>query len=421
VTAAIELHAVSKRYWQLHEQAMLLKSLIPFARPTKTELWALREMTTSIASGETVGILGRNGAGKTTLLRLLAGVTRPTDGHLVVRGRIAPLISVGVGFHQEMSGRENIYVSGMLLGLSRQQVRERIDEIVTFAELVDFVDTPVKFYSTGMFMRLGFAVAAHVDPDVMLVDEVLAVGDIAFQLKCIERLHELQQRGTTIVLVSHSVHAIRLLCPRALLVRAGRLEFDGDTDLAISRHLELLSVDAAPSPDADASTDERHVGAVSIVKRELLGPNGPTRHPRQDDDVIYRITLRFERAVESPHLSFSILTEEGISAYGMATRIGRDWQTFHAGDVVVADIAFRIRLSGGTYRLAVVVMDRDGRELLCADHDGPLMYIDRRPGSSGIAELEASIVIGDHRLTEQAGRMMVAPQGRLTAEEGPPE
>ncbi|HEY2429746.1 MAG TPA: ABC transporter ATP-binding protein, partial [Acidimicrobiales bacterium] len=194
MTAAIEMHGVGKRYWQLNEQAMLLRSLMPFRRPTKTERWAVHDVTTSIDVGETVGVLGRNGAGKTSLLRLLAGVSRPTTGRIRLVGRVAPLISVGVGFHQEMSGRENVYVNAMLLGMTRAEVARRFDEIVEFAELADFIDTPVKFYSSGMYMRLGFSVAAHVDPDVLLIDEVLAVGDLAFQLKCFEHVRSLQER-----------------------------------------------------------------------------------------------------------------------------------------------------------------------------------------------------------------------------------
>src|SRR5436309_9699332 len=190
---------------------MLLRSLLPFARPERSELWALRDVDLTLGQGDVLGVIGRNGAGKTTLLRLLAGVTRPTTGEVEIRGRVAPLISVGVGFHPEMSGRENVYVNGMLLGLTRREVDARLEEIVAFAELEDFIDTPVKFYSSGMFMRLGFSVAVHSDPNILVVDEVLAVGDMAFQAKCLERMRSLQQKGTSIVVVSHSMGTIRVL------------------------------------------------------------------------------------------------------------------------------------------------------------------------------------------------------------------
>ncbi len=397
---AVELDAVGKRYWQLSDQAMLLKSLLPLARPTRTELWAVRDVTASIAAGETVGVLGGNGAGKTTLLRLLAGVTRPTAGRVGIRGRVAPLISVGVGFHHEMSGRENVYVNAMLLGLTRAEVAQRFDEIVAFAELGDFIDTPVKFYSSGMYMRLGFAVAAHVDPDVLLVDEVLAVGDVAFQLKCVEHMRRLQAAGTTIVIVSHSMHAIRLLCPRAILMSRGRVAYDGDTETAISRHHELLTASAAGGGDA----------AVRVVSRVLVGRDGPTHHPDPDDEVTYRIGLEFTRPVESPHLVFHVATETGIVAYSMQTAISRDWRRFAAGETAEAEVTFRPRLGGGTYRLTLVVTDRTGNEVIGSDPHGYLLYLAPRLGAAGIADLGAAITVDRRMLTDHDPLLIGRPE-----------
>src|SRR5690348_14860236 len=165
---------------------MLLRSIMPFTRPQQTDYWALRDLSFDVERGETLGVIGRNGAGKTTMLRLLAGVTRPTEGRVEIHGRVAPLITVNVGFHPEMSGRENVFVNGILLGLTKRQVERRFEEIAEFAELGSFIDTPVKFYSSGMLMRLGFSVVAHVDAEILLVDEILAVGDTAFQIKCFD-------------------------------------------------------------------------------------------------------------------------------------------------------------------------------------------------------------------------------------------
>jgi len=418
VTAAIELDGVGKRYWQLSQQAMLLKSLLPFSRPTKTERWAVRNLTASIEVGETVGILGRNGAGKTTLLRMLAGVSRPTEGRIRIRGQVAPLISMGVGFHQEMSGRENVYVNGMLLGLSQAEITRRFDQIVEFAELADFIDTPVKFYSSGMYMRLGFAVAAHVDPDVLLVDEVLAVGDVAFQLKCIDRMRRLQQEGATIVVVSHSMHAVRLLCPRALLIRRGELVFDGDSETAISKHHELLTLDAAELATA-AGDESNRTGDVTILSRELRGPNGPTHHPDQDEVLTYVVALRFERPVESPQMVFQVVTDVGILAYSMQTTLGRSWRRFEAGETVQTEIVFRPRLGGGTFRLVLVVTDRSGNSVLCRDADGFLMYTAPRLGTAGIAELEATIAVGEHDMTDHDSLLLAsAGPGRAGDRDG---
>jgi lipopolysaccharide transport system ATP-binding protein len=389
---------------------MLLKSLLPFARPKRSEMWALRHLDLEIEHGETVGVLGRNGAGKTSMLRLLAGVSQPTEGRLRVVGRIAPLISVGVGFHREMSGRENVYVNGMLLGLKKSEIDERFDSIVAFAELADFIDTPVKFYSSGMFMRLGFSVAIHVDPQVLLVDEILAVGDIAFQLKCFERMRQIQRSGATIIIVSHSMHAIRLLCPRAVMMRRGRIEFDGPTEPAIARHHELLTLDASN----DTGDSLAGVGTVTVLERELLGPSGPTTTMEQHTPVRFRARLRFDAAVESPQVWFQVLAQDGTLAYEMKTAIGQPYRVYEAGDEAEVDIAFTPRLGGGSYRLALSVTSLDGRSTLHADHEGMLVYLAPPLGSAGIADLEATIAVDGRCLTEHESLLLGQAEGSGT-------
>ena len=399
---AIELDGVGKRYWQMHERGMLLRSILPFARPQRTEKWAVRDLDLVVERGETIGILGRNGAGKTSLLRLLAGVSQPTTGSVTVRGRVAPLISVGVGFHPEMSGRENVYVNAMLLGLRRQDVEDRFDDIVAFAELRDSIDTPVKFYSSGMFMRLGFSVAVHVEPRVLLVDEVLAVGDIAFQLKCLDRMREIKRTGTTIVLVSHSMHAIRLLCPRALLIRQGRLEFDGDAETAVARHHELLSLDAQVDGVSGDHTPGVVVGGVTKVHQEVVGVDGSAQHAHQDEPLLLRQRWRFEREVDSPQIYFSVLADNGILVYEMKTAIGRPYRSVRAGEEVDVEIAFTPRLGGGTFRLLTVMTDVNGRDVLHRDHGGHLLYLAPRLGSAGFADLDATIRIDGDLMTDHA-------------------
>ena len=401
MTASIELDAVGKRYWQLTDRAMLIRSILPGHRPEKHEHWALRDVNFRVEPGETVGILGRNGAGKTTMLRLLAGVSRPTEGQVRIRGRVAPLIGVGVGFHHEMSGRENIYVNGMLLGLTRRELDRRLDEIVAFAELESFIDTPVKFYSTGMFMRLGFSVAAHVEPDVLLVDEVLAVGDVAFQLKCFERMRELQGRGTTILLVSHSMHAIRLLCPRALLFRKGHLEFDGTAEGAIALHHQYMS--------SDPGEHDGVGGALSIEGAVLVGPSGPTHHPEPGQDLEYRARIRFHAPVDSPQMVFQIHTESGTLAYSMASAMGKQWRRFDAGEETDIRIPFAGRLGGGTYRVSLVVYDQNRRDILAQDLPGLLVYLNPRLGAAGVADLEATISVGDQSISRHESLLMTGP------------
>jgi ABC-type polysaccharide/polyol phosphate transport system ATPase subunit len=194
------------------------------------EFWPLRDVSFEIRRGELVGVIGVNGSGKSTLLRLIAGAAYPNEGELAVRGRIAPLLALGAGFHPDMTGRECIEINATALGLSKQEIAERLDTIIAFAELTDFIDTPVRYYSSGMLARLGFSVAVHTDPDLMLVDEVLAVGDHAFQLKCMARIESLHQGGTTIVFVSHSAEQVQRLCDRVLWLKQGRLVADGPAE-----------------------------------------------------------------------------------------------------------------------------------------------------------------------------------------------
>lgn len=383
---AIALEGVGKKYSQIHDRPLLIKTLLPHRRLPRVEQWALRDLSITVGQGETVGIIGRNGSGKTTLLRLLAGVSRPSEGRLRIVGRTAPLIGVGTGFHHEMSGRENVYVNGMLLGLSRSEVTRRFGAIAEFAELGDAMDMPVKFYSSGMFMRLGFAVAVHVDPDVMLVDEVLAVGDIAFQLKCFERMRQLQAGGTTILFVSHSMHAIRLLCPRALLLREGRVELDDTAEASIARHHQIMS--SAGEDGSDGT------GPVSVTDQALYGSDGPTHHPAPGDPVVYRARLLFHQVVASPQVVFQVLSEDGLLCYSMHTTIGESWRAFQTGESADLEIPFSVRLGGGTFRLTILVTDVAGRVVLGTDPTGILVYVAPRLGSGGITDLDAEIRIG---------------------------
>ncbi len=388
VSRAIELAGVGKRYWRLEEHAMLLRSLLPFARTHREETWALRDVDLAVDHGETVGVLGRNGAGKTTLLRLLAGVSQPTAGRVRVVGRIAPLISVGVGFHPEMTGRENVMVNGMLLGLTRAQVDQRFEAIVEFAELAAFIDTPVKFYSTGMFMRLGMAVAMHVEPRVLLVDEVLAVGDVGFQFKCLDRIREMQATGVTVLIASHSVHTIQAACPRALLFDHGRLVFDGDSSTAIDRHFALLARDRAAgvAPDDGA-------GAVTVVERFLEGAGGPVHRGERGQRLRYRVRLRFERAARSPQLLFRVQTDDGTLVYLARTRINHEYRTFSAGEEVDAALEFTADLGAGNFKFVVNVLAYDGTTPLYDESDGFVAYFPPLLGCAGVADLRGRITI----------------------------
>ena len=224
----VEFKNVGKRFFRQSQRT--LKELIPalLKRPSKSEdkrvLWALKDVSFKVRRGESLGVIGLNGAGKSTVLKLIAGVTQPTEGEVVVRGRVSPLIELGAGFHPELTGRENVYLNASILGIPKKKVDKKFKEIVDFAELWEFIDTPVKHYSSGMYMRLGFAVAVNVEPEILLIDEILAVGDVAFQQKCLKKMREFKKAGVTIIFVSHSLTQVAEFCQRAVWLEAGRVK-----------------------------------------------------------------------------------------------------------------------------------------------------------------------------------------------------
>jgi ABC-type polysaccharide/polyol phosphate transport system ATPase subunit len=386
MSAVIELRGVGKLYKKLDQHPTLLRTLVPVKREARSELWALRDVDLEVAQGETIGILGHNGAGKTTLLRLLAGVTRPTVGRVRVQGRIGPLISLGVGFHDDMSGRENVLVNGMLLGLDAKQVLDRFDQIVEFAELEKFIDTPVKFYSSGMFMRLGFAVMAHIDPTILLVDEVLAVGDARFAQKCFARLHALREQGATIVMVSHSMHMVRQLCERAVVMKRGRIEYEGDVEDAIALHQGGASGGLEPGAGA----------AVEFVACGFGDGEGEWRRAAHDEVVELNLRLRFHRRVEDPVITVGAITDMGLFAGFVSTYQGSSWRTFEPGEEADVHVSFPVRLGGGTYRLIVDLKNRSGGERLARSND-LILRVAERDGSSGLVDVSAEIEVSESR------------------------
>jgi ABC-2 type transport system ATP-binding protein len=239
----IRFENVEQRFRVIQEQPNTLRELFAHAfrnRTTYHNFEALKDVSFSIGDGEVVGVVGRNGSGKSTVLKIIAGVYRPTTGTVKVTGKVAALIELGAGFHPDLTGRENIVLNGLLLGLSKREIAGREQQIIDFAELGEFIDSPVKQYSSGMYMRLGFAIATEVDPDILLIDEILAVGDYAFQQKCQARIDDFRRQGKTIIFVSHDAVTVRHICQRALLIQNGRLVADGATDKVLDQYSELL-------------------------------------------------------------------------------------------------------------------------------------------------------------------------------------
>ena len=246
---------------------------LPSAEASPHEFWALKDISFDVQQGEVVGIIGRNGAGKSTLLKILSEITEPTEGEIRIRGRVASLLEVGTGFHPELSGRENVYMNGAILGMSKAEIDAKFDEIVAFAEVEKFMDTPIKRYSSGMQVRLAFAVAAYLEPEILLVDEVLAVGDVNFQKKCLGRMSDVTQEGRTVLFVSHNMQAIRQLTARCILLENGEIVYDGDTNVCISKYLESVFDDLSNKKNFPERkpTEERPVCIKSILLSDGKG------------------------------------------------------------------------------------------------------------------------------------------------------
>jgi ABC-type polysaccharide/polyol phosphate transport system ATPase subunit len=295
---------VSRRFKVYPQRHVTLKEAIVRRRHLRpVEVWALKDVSFEIDPGESVGFMGRNGSGKTTLLRLIAGVFRPTSGKLTVAGRVGSLLELGAGFHPDFTGRENIYLSASIYGMRREEVDRRLDEIIAFSELERFIDLPIRTYSAGMHMRLGFSVAVNVDADVLLLDEVFAVGDEAFQRKCADRIMSFKQRGRTIAFVSHSGAALERMCDRAVLLRQGLVEYDGETSEAIRRYQELLAGEEAPAERA-AGLEEWGTGAARVTGIRLEGADGePRDHFLSGDPLVLRLSVEATADVEQPHVT----------------------------------------------------------------------------------------------------------------------
>ncbi|MCA9235960.1 MAG: ABC transporter ATP-binding protein [Planctomycetales bacterium] len=283
------------------------------------EFWALRDVSFEVNEGEVVGIIGRNGAGKSTLLKILSRITEPTTGRVTLRGRVASLLEVGTGFHPELTGRENIFLNGAILGMTRGEIKRKFDEIVGFAEVERFLDTPVKRYSSGMYVRLAFAVAAHLEPEILVVDEVLAVGDAQFQKKCLGKMQDVAQGGRTVLFVSHNMAAVSTLCSRALVLVRGRLEQSCDTSTAIASFLESLKQDA--QNDLASRSDIKGTRAFELERIVCLSADGAEGAVASGEEARIRISYRRSDHFDSAaNLILAIRDSFGRPVAAMNTR-----------------------------------------------------------------------------------------------------
>jgi ABC-type polysaccharide/polyol phosphate transport system ATPase subunit len=357
------------------KSALLSGSVLRNLRPDTTFM-ALDGVSLDVERGRTVGIIGRNGSGKSSLLKLIAGIGKPTSGTVHVTGRVSALIELGAGFHPEISGRDNVFINGMMLGLSKAEIARRFDDIVAFAELGDFIDEPVKTYSSGMYMRLGFAVAINVDPDVLLVDEVLAVGDEAFTHKCLEKFAEFRRRGKTIVLVTHTLDLVTRLCDEAVWLDRGHLRAHGDPKRVVDAYLlevatgeNTAAAGAGPGAAAGASTapaESSEAGRwgskeAEIEQVELLRADGAPAHVFESGQPMrIRVRVRAAQPVHDFVFGIGIFTADGVCCFGTNTHIEGGVPSELSGNGGFTVDIDRLDLVGGAYRLDVAVHRQDG-------------------------------------------------------------
>ncbi len=387
---AIQVDHVGRRFRVYPQPVRTLKEmLVSRGRVKGRDVEALTDVSFSVEPGEAVGLIGRNGSGKTTLLKIVAGIIKPTDGRVAVGGRIGSLLELGAGFHPEFTGRENVYLNGSILGLKREVIRRHMGEIEAFSELERFMELPVRTYSSGMVMRLGFAVAAHLEVDVLLLDEVFAVGDEEFQRKCFGKIHEFKQRGGTIVFVSHDAAAVERLCTRAVLLRQGRLEFDGPVRDAITRYHAMLADERNPE-ERGAGLSEYGSGEVRIAEARLLGADGEERNqfaPGERLAVALRIVA--SRPVAAPRLSYELHDEAGLQlAGGVQDTAVLGWREDRAEHLLRLEVD-TLPLADGRFRFRFELADAAGGHLYHWLDDAARFVVYPANGDSGLVRLDA--------------------------------
>jgi lipopolysaccharide transport system ATP-binding protein len=406
-TVAIDTHELGKRYTlglSSRGYGTLREAIVELARrplrrggngPTGDDLWALKDVSVSIESGEVVGLIGHNGAGKSTLLKVLSRITEPSTGYADITGRVGSLLEVGTGFHPELTGRENIFLNGSVLGMRKNEIRARFDEIVEFAEIERFLDTPVKRYSSGMSVRLAFAVAAHLEPEILLVDEVLAVGDASFQRKSLGKMNEVAREGRTVVFVSHNLAIIQALCSRGILLERGRAIADAPVDDAIDAYLRTLersaSADLVEREDRDSRAwDQTRIKTVAIR-------NAGGGHP----DVVVggapaRIEVTLTELLPMLECRITIVNSIGqpIATFDSEVTSPADERDPDLGPKIECDLS-SLPLLPGRYRLDIVIKGRrqiqDGLQAAAFFDVEPGIVEDRPMPTSG---LEGDIVLG---------------------------
>jgi ABC-type polysaccharide/polyol phosphate transport system ATPase subunit len=374
---------VSERPYRTIKDAVVARR-----RLASTEVWALRDVSLEVEPGEALGLVGRNGSGKTTLLKLITGLFRPTAGRIAVGGRVGSLLELGAGFHQDFTGRENVYLNGSIHGLRKARIRELMDEIVAFAELERFIDLPVRTYSSGMYMRLGFSIAAHIEADVLLLDEVFAVGDEEYQRKCFGKIHEFKSRGGTIVFVSHDAQAVERLCDRAVLLQHGALEFNGEARDAIGAYRRLLAGERSPEEVA-AGLREWGSGEARILTAKVLDASGESRVQfASGEPMTVELVATSKEGIAPPTVSLELRDHDGTALGTVVTPTADLGWGEGPGERVLRFEIERLPLAEGRFHLRCTLADSENGDLLDLHDDVVRFFVFPAGAETGAVLLE---------------------------------
>jgi ABC-type polysaccharide/polyol phosphate transport system ATPase subunit len=430
MATALRVENVSKQYRIYDHPGDRLKESLTRGRWKRhREFWALRDVSFEVEAGTTTGIIGPNGSGKSTLLQIIMGTLEPTHGHVQYEGRIAALLELGAGFNPEFTGIENIYLNGALMGFSKSEIEARLPEIKRFAEIGDFVEQPVKTYSSGMYVRLAFAIAVSAEPQILIVDEALAVGDAVFQSRCLRRIKQMQENGATILFVSHDPHTIRALCTRAVLFNAGRVEVDGKPSGVLNRYqkiimsrqaayeaerivpdeadeineLELLDEDFKPLRCAYRHGD----GTAEILSVDLMNAaRQPIEFVESGEPVLVRVRARLNADADDPVCGFLIRDRHGIHVYGTNTEIQQVYMgRVRSGEILEATFSFNCWLGVGEFSITVAVHSAGGVSFDWTD-DVVFFRVMSPVAIDGTTNLNASVTT--RRLALRAARARVS-------------
>ena len=352
------------------------------------EFWALNDVSFQVNRGEAFGIIGYNGAGKSTILKLLSGIMKPTAGTLSVHGTLSALIEVGAGFHPDLTGRENIYLNGSILGMPKQEIKDKFDEIVEFSGLDEFIDTPVKRYSSGMYARLGFSVAAHVNPDVLIVDEVLSVGDFMFQQKCVKRMHSVIRGGATVIFVSHNLRAVSELCSRCLLLERGKVVELGETGQAIKTYMERACRQYA----------DRSAGDVSISRFVVRGESGESVKFESGDKVWLDIEITSRNRIERAAVVLFIKDDSHYEIFNTSTeRLGHDPISLSPGETYRCTFELDLHLGHGTFYFGALVYRYDIEKTFVEEFPAATVYVSASNGVRGAVNCNPRVLTQEVR------------------------